>query len=204
MRTKEEIALYAKEWREKNKIKVKEASKIYREKNKETLKEKKRLYDKKRREEMGDELNEENLKYYYDNKDDILEKQRLYRILNKDEINSRKKEQRHLKRSQNPIDEFVKGTYNITLAERNKEVWLKEELYFYHLKLIDDDGTIFYKYGLTKNVKSRLWKIPYKIEILETILLNKYDAIWKEYNSLKEVNRYTPQRMFGGYTECFN
>ena len=32
MRTKEEIALYAKEWIEKNKIKVKEASEIYREK----------------------------------------------------------------------------------------------------------------------------------------------------------------------------
>ena len=61
-----------------------------------------------------------------------------------------------------------------------------------------------YKYGLAKNVKSRLWKIPYKVEILETILLSKYDAIWKEYNSLKEVNRYIPQRIFGGYTECFN
>ena len=204
MRTKEEIALYAKEWREKNKIKVKEASEIYREKNKEILKEKKRLYDKKRREEIGDKLKEENLKYYYDNRDDILEKHKIYRELNKDEINSRKKEQRHLQRSQNPIDEFIKGTYNITLAERNKETWLKEELYFYHLKLIDDDGTIFYKYGLAKNVNSRLWKIPYKVEILETIFLNKYDAIWKEYNSLKEVNRYTPQRMFGGYTECFN
>ena len=23
-------------------------------------------------------------------------------------------------------------------------------------------------------------------------------------NSLKKVNRYTPQRIFGGYTECFN
>ena len=204
MRTKEEIALYAKEWREKNKIKVKEASEIYREKNKEILKEKKRLYDKKRREEIGDKLKEENLKYYYDNRDDILEKHKIYRELNKDEINSRKKEQRHLQRSQNPIDEFIKGTYNITLAERNKETWLKEELYFYHLKLIDDDGTIFYKYGLAKNVNSRLWEIPYKVEILETIFLNKYDAIWKEYNSLKEVNRYTPQRMFGGYTECFN
>ena len=204
MRTKEEIALYAKEWREKNKIKVKEASEIYREKNKEILKEKKRLYDKKRREEIGDKLKEENLKYYYDNKDDILEKQRVYRELNKDEINSRKKEQRHLQRSLNPIDEFIKGTYNITLAERHKELWLKETLYFYHLKLVDDDGTVFYKYGLTKNLKSRLWQIPYKVEILENILLNKYEAIWKEYDSLKKVNRYTPQRIFGGYTECFN
>lgn len=204
MRSKEEIALYTKKWREQNKLKVKENSDIYREKNKDILKEKKRLYDKKRREKIGDELNEENLKYYYDNKDNILEKQRIYRILNKDQINSRVKEQRHLQRSQNPIDEFVKGTYNITLAERNKESWLKETLYFYHLKLIDDDETIFYKYGLAKNVKSRLWKIPYKVEILETILLNKYDAIWKEYDSLKKVNRYTPQRIFGGYTECFN
>ena len=83
-------------------------------------------------------------------------------------------------------------------------MWLKESLYFFFFFLIDDDGTIFYKYGLAKNVKSRLWKIPYKVEILETILLSKYDAIWKEYNSLKKVNRYIPQRIFGGYTECFN
>lgn len=145
MRSKEEIALYAKKWREQNKLKVKENSNIYREKNKDVLKEKKRLYDKKRREEIGDKLKEENLKYYYDNKDNILEKHRLYRILNKDEINSRTKKRRHFQRSQNPIDEFIKGTYNITLAERHKESWLKETLYFYHLKLIDDDGTIFYK-----------------------------------------------------------
>ena len=41
---------------------------------------------------------------------------------------------------------------------------------------------------LTKNLKSRLWQIPYKVEILENILLNKYEAIWKEYNSLKEAS----------------
>lgn len=204
MKSKEEIAIYAKNWRKENKLKVKENSKIYREKNKDTLKEKKSLYDKERREKIGNKLNIENLEYYYNNKDIILEKQKIYRDLNKNEINSRIREKRRLERSRNPTDTLIKGSYNITLAERNKEAWLKEDLYFYHLKLIEDDGSTFYKYGLTKNIKSRLWKIPYNVEIIEIVLLNKYEAIWKEYNSLKKVNRYTPKKMFRGYTECFN
>ena len=182
-----------KKYYEENKDIISERSKQRRLNNLEEVREKERKRDRAEYKKEYREINKEILK----------EKRRLYRQNNKDRINKYQNER--YKKSREGVKKIkAPGAYNITLAERNKEAWLKEELYFYHLKLIDDDGTIFYKYGLTKNVKSRLWKIPYKIEILETILLNKYDAIWKEYNSLKEVNRYTPQRMFGGYTECFN
>jgi len=169
-----------------------------------TAKEKKAEYDKKRKLEKKEEISEKSKIYYQKNKIKILERERIYRELNKDRINTRKKELRHLKRLENPTDEYIKASYNITLAERYKQIWINEELYFYNLKLIEEDGTIFYKYGLTKNIKNRLWKIPYKVEILELALMNKYDAIWLEYNSLKNVNRYVPQKIFKGYTECFN
>ena len=77
-------------------------------------------------------------------------------------------------------------------------------IYFYHLKLIEDDGFEFYKYGLTKDIKTRLKNIPYNAEVLELTMLNKYDAVYKEIELLNNVEKYIPQKTFGGYTECFN
>ena len=184
-----------KKYYEENKDIINERNKQRRLNNLEENREKERLRNKSRFEYKKN--------YYEKNKDILNEKRRLYREKNKVEINKYQNER--YKKSREGVERIkAPGAYNLTLAERNKELWLTENLYFYHLKLIEDDGTIFYKYGLTKSLDTRLRKIPYDVEILETILLNKYDAVWKEYYSLKKVNRYIPQRIFGGYTECFN
>ena len=185
-----------------------EAYKKYYEENKETINARKKQYrldnlEKIREKDKGRKTPESRKEYYEKNKEVLKEKRKLYRQNNRDKINEC--QNRRNRKAREGVERIkAPGAYNITLAERNKELWLTENLYFYHLKLIEEDGFEFYKYGLTKDIKSRLWQIPYKVEILENILLNKYEAIWKEYDSLKKVNRYTPQRIFGGYTECFN
>ena len=279
MRTKEEIALYAKEWREKNKEIIKIKQKLSYEKNKEDrllqnekyrqenlenikikrhenylnkrdlilLKQKQdrinnpekykikdklkslkraekrkefllsnpqpkiqpslddleKVRERRRIQDRNRDRTKSRREYYEKNKEILKEKRKLYKLNNRDKINEY--QNKRYKKSREGVERIKSpGAYNIKLAERHKELWLTENLYFYHLKLIEDDGTIFYKYGLTKSLDTRLRKIPYDVEILETILLNKYDAVWKEYYSLKKVNRYIPQRIFGGYTECFN
>lgn len=137
--------------------------------------------------------------------------------LNKDKIKAKKLEYYHKNRERSLQimseyrDKYVKpfrgrvgtGNYNITLAERHKEKWLKEKLFLYHFELKEIDGTVFYKYGLTKDLKQRLYQIPYDIKVLSCVEYSKYDAIYKEKELLKEVNSYIPLETFGGHTECF-
>jgi len=183
-----------KKYYEENKDIINERNKQRRLNNLEKSREKDRIRNKTRLESKRN--------YYENNKNLLNEKRRLYREKNKVEINKYQNER--YKKSREGIEKIkAPGAYNLTLAERNKELWLTEDLYFYHLKLIEDNGFEFYKYGLTKDIKTRLKNIPYTAEILELIMLNKYDAVYKEIELLNNVEKYIPQKTFGGYNECF-
>ena len=181
-----------KKYYEENKDIISERSKQRRLNNLEEVREKERKRDRAEYKKEYREINKEILK----------EKRRLYRQNNKDRINKYQNER--YKKSREGVKKIkAPGAYNITLAERNKEIWLTENLYFYHLKLIEDNGFEFYKYGLTKDIKTRLKNIPYTAEIIELTMLNKYEAVYKELELLNNVEKYIPQKTFGGYNECF-
>lgn len=182
-----------------------------------TAKEKKAEYDRNRRFVKKDEISKKGKIYrlanrdkinnyhkelYANNKDSESERKRIYYIENKDKILSRCKNYRDC----NPKIKTGKlgtGNYNITLAERYKDEWLFEEIYLYKLKITDTDGTIFYKHGLAKNMRNRLYHIPYKVDVIEAILMNKYDAVYSEIEMLQNKQKYCPLIKFGGHTECF-
>ena len=184
-----------------------EAYKKYYEENKDRLNERKKQYRLDNLEEVREkDRNRDRSKYKKEycekNKETLKEKRRLYRQNNRDKINKYQNKRR--RKSREGVERIkAPGAYNLTLAERNKELWLTENLYFYHLKLIEDDGFEFYKYGLTKDIKTRLKNIPYTAEVLELTMLNKYDAVYKEIEMLNNVEKYIPQKTFGGYNECF-
>ena len=184
-----------------------EAYKKYYEENKETINARKKQYrldnlEKIREKDRGRKTPESRKEYYDKNKEILKEKRRLYRQNNRDKINEC--QNRRNRKAREGVERIkAPGAYNITLAERNKELWLTENLYFYHLKLIEEDGFEFYKYGLTKDIKTRLKNIPYTAEVLELTMLNKYDAVYKEIEVLNNVEKYIPQKTFGGYNECF-
>jgi len=145
--------------------------------------------------------------YYLKNKEIMLEKVRLYNNTHKEECNVRRNIKRNEYRINNPKEDLrgrkSKGGYNITLAERNKTQWIEDVILFYKLKMIEDNGDIFYKYGLTNNINRRLASIPYNCEIIFAEQINKYDGTYKEIEYLKNVNKYKPKKFFRGYTECF-
>ena len=184
-----------------------EAYKKYYEENKDRLNERKKQYrldnlEEVREKDRNRDRSKSKKEYCEKNKETLKEKRRLYRQNNRDKINKYQNKRR--RKSREGVERIkAPGAYNLTLAERNKELWLTEELYFYHLKLIEDDGFEFYKYGLTKDIKTRLKNIPYTAEVLELTMLNKYDAVYKEIEMLNNVEKYIPQKTFGGYNECF-
>ena len=180
---KENNIIAVAKYRLKNKDKINAKVKEYRDNNIERAREVEKIYYQDNREK----IKANKLKDYHNNRDKNLENMRKYR------------------------ETFIKpfagkigtGNYNITLAERNKDKWLKEKLYFYHLEFEDIDGTIFYKYGLTKNLHNRLYNIPYTAKIITCEEISKYEAIYKERESLNNIIKYIPLNKFGGYTECF-
>ena len=184
-----------------------EAYKKYYEENKDRLNERKKQYrlnnlEEVREKDRNRDRSESRKEYYEKNKEALKEKRKLYKLNNRDKINEY--QNKRYKKSREGVERIkAPGAYNITLAERNKELWLTEELYFYHLKLIEENGFEFYKYGLTKDIKTRLKNIPYTAEVLELTILNKYDAVYKEIELLNNVEKYIPQKIFGGYNECF-
>ena len=184
-----------------------EAYKKYYEENKETINARKKQWrldnlEEVREKDRNRDRTKSRKEYQEKNKDILKEKRRLYRANNRDKINKYQNKRR--RKSREGVERIkAPGAYNLTLAERNKELWLTENLYFYHLKLIEDDGFEFYKYGLTKDIKTRLKNIPYNAEVLELTMLNKYDAVYKEIEMLNNVEKYIPQKTFGGYNECF-
>ena len=184
-----------------------EAYKKYYEENKDRLNKRKKQYrlnnlEEVREKDRNRDRSESRKEYYEKNKEALKEKRKLYKLNNRDKINEY--QNKRYKKSREGVERIkAPGAYNITLAERNKELWLTEELYFYHLKLIEENGFEFYKYGLTKDIKTRLKNIPYTAEVLELTILNKYDAVYKEIELLNNVEKYIPQKIFGGYNECF-
>ncbi len=141
-------------------------------------------------------------KYYNKNKEVLANKKREYYLKNKEEILKKQKEYRDCNPKENNRKTGT-GNYNITLAERNKEEWLNEELFLYKLKITDIDGTIFYKHGLAKNMRNRLYHIPYEVDVIEAVKMTKYDAIYSEREMLMNKIKYSPLIKFGGHTECF-
>jgi len=152
-----------------------------------TAVEKRRLRQKKYYRRHRERIKAKKLEEYYRNIDKNLANQKAYR------------------------EKFIKpftgkigtGNYNITLAERHKEEWKKETLYLYLLEMEEESGVVFYKYGLTKNIKNRLYGIPYKVKVLQCLKMDKYNAIYKERELLNDINSYCPEKRFGGYKECF-
>ena len=149
------------------------------------------------------QTNRDNVKdHYLKNKELLSEKKREYYLKNKDYILDRCEKYRE----SNPKEKTGKtgtGNYNITLAERYKAEWLNEELFLYKLKITDTDGTVFYKCGLAKNMRNRLYHIPYNVDVIEAIKMTKYDAVYAERNILDSKIKYSPLIKFGGHTECF-
>lgn len=183
MTAKEKKAEYDRNRRLENRELVLSISKKYRDKNK-------------------DDLNSKAREKYLLNKESESQRKREYYLANKEKIIARCKEYRE----NNPKEKSGKvgtGNYNITLAERHKEEWLKEELFLYKLKITDTDGTVFYKCGLSKNMRNRLYHIPYDVDVIEAVRMTKYDAIYSERNMLENKIKYSPLIKFGGHTECF-
>jgi len=172
-----------KKYYEANKEKKHQQQKEWREKNLEEVREKDRLRDSKRTEYKK----EHNKKYCELNKEKVKAQKKLYREQNKEKISLAHKEW-YRKSREGLVTEKAPGAYNVKLAERHKEKWLLENLYLYKLKMTEKNGFEFYKYGLTKDIKTRLHNIPYKAEILEIEELSKYDAIYKEIELLKNVD----------------
>ena len=183
MTVKEKKAEYDKEYRLKNLEKIKTRSLEYRNNRKDITKERWKNYEKLNK----DTISEKKKLYYKNNKSKILETCKKYRDNNP-------KEKSGLKGT---------GNYNITLAERHRDIWINTKIFLYKLKMTDINNQVFFKYGLTKNIRNRLYYIPYDVEILELIELNKYDAVYKERELLEKVTSYTPLTKFGGHTECF-
>jgi hypothetical protein len=85
-----------------------------------------------------------------------------------------------------------------------------ERVYTYLLKLIDIDGTEFYKRGQSKHPLDRRDTIARESKL--NCELISYD-LWEDRNKAVEMERtlldavkerkYTPKVKFGGYTECF-
>lgn len=100
--------------------------------------------------------------------------------------------------------------YNIKLAERNKNEWIKINCLVYLIKCFDlETCEEFYKIGFTKqSLKKRLRndKFPYSYDVLKIIKTNLYDAILieSELHSISSDYSYLPNKTFDGYTECFS
>ena len=141
--------------------------------------------------------------YYKNNREGILEGSKIYRERNKEKESLRHKKWYGKAIGYKPDNWVRPGSYNITLAERHREEWLNESLTVYKLKMRDTDNTVFFKIGLTTNLINRIHKIPYKVEVIKQFKLDKYEAVYFEYNYLQKVNRYKPLKKFRGYTECF-
>ena len=95
------------------------------------------------------------------------------------------------------------GRYNRKNAEKYKEVYLTTPAVVYVGEMVDKNGTIFIKLGVSKNINNRVSKYQNNFTLLKLIDTNLYDAIYLEdeiSEKFKEY-KYTPY-YFKGYTEC--
>ena len=98
--------------------------------------------------------------------------------------------------------------YNITLANRYKDKWSEIPCNLYIVKLYSDVEE-FYKIGITSQAITRRFRVndlPYKVEEIRIVELNRYTAVLLE-STLHAINikySYNPINKFEGYTECFS
>jgi formate dehydrogenase assembly factor FdhD len=101
--------------------------------------------------------------------------------------------------------EKLKGVYNKTLAERNKEEWLKIPAIVYYVKFITE-SEIFWKVGITTDTVNKRFKY-YKIKpnIISELKTTLYDAVYKEDRLLEENKdfKYKSKYLNTGSNECF-
>ncbi|AHJ87130.1 hypothetical protein BCP8-2_092 [Bacillus phage BCP8-2] len=100
------------------------------------------------------------------------------------------------------------GSFNTTLAGRNKDEWMGIDATVYLVKCYDHIES-FYKIGITtRTVEDRFANsrsMPYNYKILGELKTNLYNAIHVEHelHNLHRDFKYTPLTSFDGYTECF-
>lgn len=101
-------------------------------------------------------------------------------------------------------------SYNITLANRNKDELEKMSGNIYLIKMFDKSiSEEFYKIGITKNSLDERYNYNnmsnYKYEEILFYKTSMYNAIKIEKILKNElsIKSYIPNNKFGGYTECF-
>ena len=77
----------------------------------------------------------------------------------------------------------------------------------YIIKLEEEDGTVFYKIGKTyQKLEDRLNKLEYSYQLVKLYIGEgmKMSKLEKALHRINKLNSYTPKKLFGGWTECFN
>ena len=177
-----------------DKIKKAEYRKRYYEANKERelARDKLRIRDPEKRSEEGK-------RYRENNHEMVLRKQREFTEKNREFINIRQRLY-YKEKTKDRIKLSQPGCYNKTLAERNIEKWINTPAIVYLFKLIDEDNTIFYKYGITTDLKKRLYNIGYEVEIVKSIELDLYEAIYLEKKDVRKCYKvYTKNKIWRTY-----
>ena len=175
--------------------KKREYMRLYLLKNREIIQKQRKEF----REVNKERLRKTSKNYYTLNKDLLLSSAKNYYENNKEQCKLKSKE---YKRKIRGVKPSLCPSYNVTLAERNRDIWLKEELIIYKIRLTSETES-FLKIGLTVNINDRIKRFPYKVEIIQLITIDKYEAIYFEQSLIKNKTRYIPKKLFHGYTECF-
>ena len=175
--------------------KEREYMRMYHLKNKELIQAQRKGF----REDNKERLSKTYKEYYLLNKESLTTSAKNYYKNNKESCKKRNKEYKKKIRSIKPS---LCPSYNITLAERNRDAWLKEELTVYKIRLTNKTES-FLKIGVTVNINDRIKRFPYKVEIIKLLTIDKYEAIYFEQSLIKNKTKYIPKKSFHGYTECF-
>lgn len=122
--------LRAKEYREKNKEKIKNKEKLYRETNREKIREN----DKKYRKKNNDKLNEQNRKRYHANQERYKEQRKKYREKNIEQLNEKSKKYR-----EENIEKIKKREKKYRQEHQDEIKKRKKEYYFKNKDKIKDN-----------------------------------------------------------------
>lgn len=106
--------------------------------------------------------------------------------------------------------ENMDGSFNETLAKRNRNEWLNVDSSVYVIECFDKfNDELFYKIGITtRSVADRFrtqTEMPYEYETKYIIKANLYECVYieKELHFFHRNYQYYPKKDFEGYTECF-
>ena len=110
------------------------------------------------------------------------------------------------KTTQSGCPECGRKSHNITNAKRNEQAWKATKGIVYIIRCYDEHES-FYKIGITiRRLKIRMKKVPYNYEVIKIIETTRYASVFIEADLHTKHNqyRYTPNKKFGGYRECFS